>query len=102
MIEGPRAGLVGILVHEFGHAVSTQDDIMVRSRLGEEWGDELAADHYAAKWGFGRLIGSLRSDRCAAHHGPGPGEKVVVGFGKHRIAWHVTDDRVPICDGLVR
>ena len=102
LVEGPRAALVAVLVHELGHAVSTPDDKSVRSRLGEEWGDELAADHHAAKWGFGRVISSLRSGRCVAHHGPVPGEEVVVGFGGHRVAWRVTSDRVPVCDGLVR
>ena len=100
--EGPRAALVETCGHELGHAVSTSADIEVRSKLGPEWGDELAADHNAAKWGFGRLLLSQRSGRCAAHHGPVPGEKVVLTFGEHRVAWRVTDDRVPVCEGLVR
>ena len=102
MIEGPRAALVETLVHELGHAVSTSTDVEVRSRLGGEWGDELAADHHAARWGFGRLIASQRSGRCAAHHGPAPGEEVVVGFGGRRVAWRVTRERVPVCEGVVR
>ena len=101
-VEGPRAALVETLVHELGHAVSTSADIEVRSKLGREWGSELAADHHAVRWGFGRLIASQRSDRCVAHHGPVPGEEVVVGFGEHRVAWRVTDDRVPVYEGLVR
>ena len=102
LVEGPRATLVGVLAHEFGHAASTPEDVEARSGLGGEWGSELAADHHAAKWGFGRLLASLRSSRCAAHHGPVPGEEVVVAFGQYRVAWRVTDDRVPVCEGLVR
>ena len=102
LIDGPRAALVGVLAHELGHAVSTPEDVEVRSGLGREWGSELAADHHAARWGFGRLIASRRSGRCAAHHGPMPGEKVVVAFGEYRVTWRITEDRVPVCEGLVR
>ncbi len=94
-IEGPRDALVAVLVHELGHAASTPDDIEVRSGLGREWGSELAADHHAAKWGFGRLMTSMRTQRDVGHHGPAPGEEVVV-------AWRVTRDRIPVYDGLVR
>lgn len=35
--DGPREKLVEVLVHEFGHAASTPDDVEVRSGLGREW-----------------------------------------------------------------
>ncbi len=99
LIEEPLETLVAVLVHELGHSVSTADDVEVRSRLGREWGSELAADHHAAKWGFGRLIRSMRPERSVAHHGPIPGEQVVVGFGEHQMGWRVTDNRVLVREG---
>jgi hypothetical protein len=96
LIEASRDKLVEGLVHELGHAVATPDDIEIRSDLGRGWGQELAADHCAARWGFGRLIRSMRPDRSAAHHGPVPGERVEVRFGGHAVCWRVTPDRVPV------
>ena len=99
LIEAPRDNLVEGIVHEFGHAVATPDDIEVRSDLGRGWGQELAADHCAARWGFGPLIERMRPDRSAAHHGPVPGERVEVRFGRHVVCWRVTADRVPVREG---
>jgi len=96
LIEAPRDKLVEGIVHEFGHAVATPDDIEIRSDLGRGWGQELAADHCAARWGFGRLVQRMRPDRSAAHHGPVPGERVEVRFGGHAVCWLVTADRVPV------
>jgi len=96
LIEAPRDALVEGLVHELGHAVATQEEIEVRSDLGRGWGQELAADHCAARWGFGPLIERMRPDRSAAHHGPVPGERVEVRFGGHAVCWRVTADRVPV------
>ncbi len=98
--EAHVLGRGGVSAHS--RAVSTSDDIEVGTRLGPEWGAELVADHYAAKWGFGRLIASRRSGRCVEHHGPVPGEDVVVAFGEHHAALRITRDRVPVCEGLVR
>ncbi len=99
LIEGGRKFLVAVIVHELGHAASTPDDVEVRSGLGSEWGAELAADYHAARWGFGRLITSMRPKRSVAHHGPVPGEKVIVRFGENRVDWLVRDDRVLKCEG---
>jgi hypothetical protein len=96
LVDAPRDKLVEGLVHELGHAVATPEDIEVRSDLGRGWGQELAADHHAARWGFGRLIRSMRPDRSVAHHGPVPGERVEVRFGGHAVCWRVTADRVPV------
>ena len=96
LIEAPRDNLVEGIVHELGHAVATPDDIEIRSDLGRGWGQELAADHHAARWGFGSLIERMRPDRSAAHHGPVPGERVEVRFGGHAVCWRVTADRVPV------
>jgi len=96
LVDSPRDKLVEGLVHEFGHAVATQEEIEVRSDLGRGWGQELAADHHAARWGFGVLIERMRPDRAAAHHGPIPGERVEVRFGGHAVCWRVTADRVPV------
>jgi len=99
LVEAPRDRMVEGIVHELGHAVATPEDIEVRSDLGRAWGQELAADHHAARWGFGRLIEQMRPDRSAAHHGPVPGERVEVRFGRHVVCWRVTADRVPVREG---
>jgi hypothetical protein len=96
LIEAPRDKLVEGIVHELGHAAATPEEIEVRSDLGRAWGQELAADHRAARWGFGPLIERMRPDRSAAHHGPVPGERVEVRFGGHAVCWRVTPDRVPV------
>jgi hypothetical protein len=99
LIEAPRDALVEGLVHELGHAAATPEDIEIRCDLGRGWGQELAADHCAARWGFGPLIERMRPDRSAAHHGPVPGERVEVRFGGHAVCWRVTADRVPVREG---
>ena len=96
LVEAPRDRMVEGIVHEFGHAVATPDDIEIRSDLGRGWGQELAADHCAARWGFGPLIERMRPDRSVAHHGPIPGERVEVRFGGHAVCWRVSADRVPV------
>jgi len=96
LIEAPRDKMVEGIVHELGHAVATPEEIEVRSDLGRGWGQELAADHCATRWGFGPLIERMRPDRSAAHHGPVPGERVEVRFGGHVVCWRVTADRVPV------
>jgi len=96
LIEAPRDKMVEGIVHELGHAVATPEEIEIRSDLGRAWGQEFAADHRAARWGFGRLIERMRPDRSAAHHGPVPGERVEVRFGGHTVCWRVTADRVPV------
>jgi hypothetical protein len=101
-IEGPREKLVEVLVHELGHAASTPEDVRVRSGLGGEWGSKLAADHHAAKWGFGPLMASMRPQRDVEHHGHAPGERVVVRFREHRMEWRVTDNRVLVREGQVQ
>ncbi len=102
LVEEPRDLVVAVIVHELGHAACTPDDIEVRSVLGAEWGHELAADHFATKWGFRMLIDSMRPNRSVAHHGPLPGEQVLVRFGPHELAWHVTGDRVLVREDSVQ
>jgi len=99
LIEAPRDALVEGLVHELGHAAAKPEDIEIRCDLGRGWGQELAADQCAARWGFGRLIERMRPDRSAAHHGPVPGERVDIRFGGHTVYWRVTADRVPVREG---
>jgi len=96
LIEAPRDKMVEGIVHELGHAVATPEEIEVRSDLGRGWGQELAADHCATRWGFGPLIERMRPDRSVAHHGPVPGERVEVRFGCNVVCWQVTADRVPV------
>lgn len=96
LVEAPRDKMVEGIVHELGHAVATPEEIEVRSDLGRGWGQELAADHCATRWGFGPLIERMRPDRNAAHHGPVPGERVEIRFGGHAVCWRVTDNRVPV------
>lgn len=66
--------LAGVLAHEFGHACTRWEDLERRRAPTDEWASELAADWYAYKWGFGRLIAREKKTRDLLHHGPCPGE----------------------------
>lgn len=67
------------VAHELGHACTRYRDLQRRRGgpgcyLTDEWASELAADWYAYKWGFGRLIAKARKERDWMHHGVGPGQ----------------------------
>jgi hypothetical protein len=66
------ANLAATIAHELGHACTSNDDCERRGVLDDEWASELAADWYAYKWGFGRLIARDRKNRNWLHHGPAP------------------------------
>jgi hypothetical protein len=60
-IEAAHA--VAVVAHEFGHGCATDSDLKRRGDVGDEWAEELTADWYAYKWGFGRSSrGSGRTD----------------------------------------
>jgi hypothetical protein len=74
--------LRGVIAQEFGHACSSELD---RSRrygpntfIKDEWASELAADWFAYKWGFGRVIARDRKFRDWRHHAPAPGSRFSV------------------------
>lgn len=69
----PPERLTGVIAHELGHAVTSFDDRQRRGPVSEEWQQELAADWYAYKWGFGREIARQRKTRDWKHHGVAPG-----------------------------
>jgi hypothetical protein len=69
----PLEDLPGLLAHELGHAAIRFEDRERRGSISDEWQSELAADWYAYKWGFGRLIAKQRKTRDRLHHGPTPG-----------------------------
>jgi hypothetical protein len=75
-----RADLEAVLAHELGHACVRHEDVARRGAVWtEEWAEEFAADRYAYKWGFGRLIAGHRKRRAFMHHGPAPGSTFSVG-----------------------
>lgn len=78
---------VAIVAHELGHACVCEDDFYERIhgteveyfQLADEWVNELCADYYAYKWGFGRHIGQHRRVREWRHHGLAPGKIFTTG-----------------------
>ena len=66
--------LEATLAHELGHVCSTQSDLDRRTTEDNEWASEGAADWYAYKWGFGKLIARDRRTRDLHHHGWWPGQ----------------------------
>lgn len=87
-------GLAANAAHEFGHACTLNEDVEKRQAPLEEWGREAAADWYAYRWGFGRLIGKTRRTRELGHHGAGPGQTVELEFDGRRIAYRLGRDFV--------
>lgn len=77
--EHETEGAAGVIAHEFGHACVTQKDLDKRGAAGDEWAEELSADWYAYKWGFGREIARRRKTRKFSHHGPTPGQLFSIG-----------------------
>ncbi|MBI1292482.1 hypothetical protein GC173_14780 [bacterium] len=70
----PEDQLLGVFVHELGHACTVTDDLKpLRSVISDEWSSEIMADKYASKWGFERHLQICRESREMLHHGPPPG-----------------------------
>jgi hypothetical protein len=88
IIELPEAtcvtddDLAAFAAHEFGHACTRLSDIAARHAPDGEFGTEAAADWYAYKWGFGRLIARTRKARAFGHHGPGPGQIIHTDYSE--------------------
>jgi hypothetical protein len=80
-----------VIAPEFGHVCTRMGD---RNRRGciyaEEWISELAADWYAYKWGFGRLIARHRKHRDWGHHAPAPGSTFTVTHDDTTCRFRVT------------
>lgn len=60
------------VAHEFGHVCTREADFTRRDGYSGEWANEMCADLYAYRWGFGRAIARDRPTRVFGHHGPGP------------------------------
>jgi hypothetical protein len=72
--------VVALVAHELGHAVATDDDVEQRATIDSEWAEEMTADYYAHKWGFGAAIEASRRERCWLHHGPAPSSEFEVNL----------------------
>jgi hypothetical protein len=93
---------VALVAHELGHACTTLED---RDRRGAcwtaEWAEELAADWYAYKWGFGRIIARNRRYRNWMHHGAAPRSTFAVESPSEGVVHHYRVTR-NFCVRLVR
>jgi hypothetical protein len=89
---------LGIIAHEFGHAVSRHNEIEDRTRYGYllEWASEATADYYAYKWGFKESIILLLQNRKLSHHGILPGMEVTIGDEEDYITYTLDDDFYPV------
>ena len=62
------------IAHELGHAAVRDEDLERRGQCNcDGWAEEMSADWYAYKWGFGRQIRKQSKIRDWMHHGPLPG-----------------------------
>jgi len=64
------------VLHELGHAATTDDEYDQRRDPDEEWGSEACADMYAAKWGGLDRLRKWDLGRDWVHHGCIPGGKM--------------------------
>lgn len=72
----PEDQLIGVFVHELGHACTVFDDLReLRTKCSDEWASEIRADKYASHWGFERYLQICRESRDMLHHGPAPGSE---------------------------
>jgi hypothetical protein len=83
---GDALSLTATVAHEFGHACSSEPDRRRRGAPSGEWNSEFAADWYAYKWGFGRLIARDWRTRDRKHHGPGPGRCIAINGTRFRVS----------------
>lgn len=82
--------LTAVVAHELGHVCTTFDDLERRGGGPDEWCGEMAADWYAYRWGFGRLIARDRQTRNYMHHGPAPGTEFEEQMDNKVIRYKVT------------
>jgi hypothetical protein len=81
----------GLIAHELGHACTTFEDLLRRGEVDtDEWRSELAADWYAYKWGFGKIIARDRRFRGWAHHGAAPRQRYSVKMDGYWYRYRVT------------
>ena len=66
------------VLHEMGHAATTEEDIYQRHAPTEGWASESSADYYAAKWAGLDRLRKRNSSRDHEHHGGIPGQKVLI------------------------
>lgn len=78
---------IALVAHEFGHVCTREVDIARRGKAKESDAQELAADWYASKWGFGRAIARDRKMRDWRHSLVAPGQTFT---GEGGIEYRVT------------
>ncbi len=82
----PEEKLVAIVAHEFGHAATTDDDLIDVGGPSDEWRSELAADRKAIGWGFKTEIMSHRETVDRLHHAVGEWIEI------DGVRWRITED----------
>ncbi len=78
--------LVAIVAHEFGHAATTDDDLIDVGGPSDAWRSELAADRKAIGWGFKTEILSHRETVDRLHHAVGEWIEI------DGVRWRITED----------
>jgi hypothetical protein len=96
----PNDHVLGILAHEYGHAVTRASDWSAREGDGissHGWILEMCADKYAFKWGFEKKVRALPPRPL--HHSVLPGEVVWVDDRAFRVDRHFIIRAYPRLDG---
>lgn len=84
--DRPDVRLRLILAHEFGHAVTTDDDLFEQEAPSDEWSSECAANRYAHRWGFHEELKLFWDDADINHHGPPPGVECEEDGGRYIVS----------------
>lgn len=88
MARMETAQMLALVAHELGHVATRVGDFNRRDAAAggdEEWAAELAADFYAAKWGFEKELREHWKLRSFGHHCAPPGEVVCYGERYFRV-----------------
>ncbi len=80
--------MLAVVAHEIGHVATRVGDFNRRDEAAggdAEWASELAADFYAAKWGFEKELREHWKTRAFGHHCVPPGKVVSFGDRYYRV-----------------
>ncbi len=94
LTDAPSDELSAIIAHEFGHVCTRDEDLQRRGDVDGEWASEFAADWYAYRWGYGRMIACNRKTRHLLHHGATPGQVFEVDDQRYRLSRNFVVHRI--------